>query len=84
VLVGVVAGYLASETRRYVMPGEVETYYEDGEWRNAIVPGEDIGGPYGSRDEAVASGREAARERGVEHVVRDEQGTVVEHDSLGG
>ena len=57
---------------------EVETYYEDGEWRNAIVPGEDVGGPYAGRDEAVAAGREVARERGVEHVVRDEVGTVVE------
>jgi hypothetical protein len=62
--------------------GEVETYYEDGEWKNAVVPGEDIGGPYSTRDEAVAAGREAAQELGVEHVVRDEQGTVVEPDPL--
>jgi hypothetical protein len=60
------------------MPGEVETYFEDGKWKNAIVPGEDIGGPYDSRDEAVAAGRDAARERKVEHVVRDEQGEVVD------
>jgi hypothetical protein len=58
--------------------GEVETYYEDGEWRNAVVPGEDLGGPYPSQEEAVAAGRELARQRGVEHVVRDQVGTVVE------
>lgn len=63
------------------MPGEVETYFENGQWKNAIVPGEDIGGPYDSRDEAVAAGAEAARERGLDHVVRDEQGTVVDETS---
>jgi hypothetical protein len=59
--------------------GEVETYFENGEWKNASVPGEDLGGPYSTRDEAVAAGREIAHERGVGHVVRDEHGTVVEH-----
>jgi hypothetical protein len=63
------------------MRGDAETCYDGGEWRNAMVPGEDICGPYGSRDAAVAAGREAARERGVDHVVRDEQGTVVEESS---
>jgi hypothetical protein len=58
--------------------GEVETYFENGEWRNAIVPGEDLGGPYASRQEAITAGRDAARDRGVEHVIRDEVGTVVE------
>ncbi|MGY2875018.1 hypothetical protein ACVW00_002208 [Marmoricola sp. URHA0025 HA25] len=62
--------------------GEVETYFENGQWKTAIVPGEDLGGPYGSREEAVAAGREAARERGVEHVVRDEHGTVVDQTSV--
>lgn len=61
--------------------GEVETYFENGQWKNAVVPGEDIGGPYATRDEAVAAGREAARDRGVEHVVRDEEGSVVEQGS---
>ena len=64
------------------MPGEVETYYEDGRWKNAIVPGEDLGGPYDSREDAVAAGREAACERGVEHVVRDEEGTVIDQGSV--
>jgi Uncharacterized protein conserved in bacteria (DUF2188) len=63
---------------------EVETYYEQGAWKNAVVPGEDLGGPYPSRDEAVAAGREAARERGVDHVVRDEEGTVVDQTSVDG
>jgi hypothetical protein len=61
--------------------GEVETYFENGQWKNAVVPGEDIGGPYATREEAISAGRQAARERGVEHVVRDEEGSVVEQGS---
>jgi hypothetical protein len=61
--------------------GEVETYFENGQWKNAVVPGEDIGGPYATREEAISAGRQAARERGVEHVVRDEEGSVVQQGS---
>jgi hypothetical protein len=61
--------------------GEVETYFENGQWKNAVVPGEDIGGPYATREEAIGAGRQAARERGVEHVVRDEEGSVVQQGS---
>ena len=64
------------------MSGEVETYYEDGAWRN-WSEGDEIGRPHESRDEAVAEGREAASERRVEHVVRDEQATVVDRRSYG-
>jgi hypothetical protein len=62
-----------------VVSGEVETYYEDGSWRN-WADGADLGTVHQHRDEAVAEGRAQAAERGVEHIVRDEQATVVERD----
>ena len=59
------------------MSGEVETYYENGAWRN-WVDGEEVGRAHSTRAEAVAEGRELAADRDTEHVVRDEQATVVE------
>ena len=64
------------------MFGAVETYRESVVWRN-WSEGEQIGGPHESRGEAATEGREAASERHVEHVVRDEQATVVDRRSYG-
>lgn len=61
------------------MAGEVETYDEDGSWRN-WADGADLGTAHQDRDEAIAEGRTRAAERGVEHIVRDEQASVVERD----
>ena len=60
----------------------VETYFEDGAWRNWADGGQ-LGGPHPSRDQAVAEGRQVARDRGVEHIIRDEQATVVGRESFG-
>lgn len=59
------------------MSHDVETYFESGAWRN-WSDGQDLGGPYGSREEAVAAGRRFASERRAQHIVRDEHGTVIE------
>lgn len=59
------------------MSGNVETYYENGAWRN-WVDGEEVGRAHTSRDDAVAEGRELAEQRDAEHIVRDEQATVVD------
>jgi len=62
--------------------GEVETYYENGAWRN-WVDGAEVGAAHATREEAVAEGRRLAADRNTEHVVRDEQATVVERRDLG-
>ena len=64
------------------MTGDVETYYENGAWRN-WADGDELGRPHQSRDEAVAEGRQEAAVRQVGHVVRDEQATVVERSQQG-
>jgi len=61
---------------------DVETYFEDGAWRNWVDGGQ-LGGPHPSRDDAIAEGRDAARDRGVEHVIRDEQASVVDREEFG-
>ncbi|WP_028644132.1 DUF2188 domain-containing protein [Nocardioides sp. URHA0020] len=59
----------------------IETYYADGVWRNSVGRnGPPLGGEYQSREAALADARDAARVRGVEHVVRDEVGTVVQRN----
>jgi hypothetical protein len=59
-----------------VVTGDVETYDEDGAWRN-WADGAELGSPHSERDAAIAEGRARAAERGVEHIVRDEQAAVV-------
>lgn len=66
------------------MPGDIETYFEHGEWKNWDQDAEvDVGDPHATREEAVAEGRELARQRSVEHVVRDQDATIVGREDHG-
>lgn len=58
----------------------VETYFKDGRWWNSVGPGGPPCGECQTREAAVAVGRDEARVRGVQHVVRDVDGTVVERN----
>src|SRR4051812_45921119 len=59
----------------------IETYFERGEWKNFDeATRDDVGSVHTSRDDAVAEGRQLARDRNVEHVVRDEDATIVDRD----
>ena len=61
------------------MVGEpVETYCEEGLWRNSVGRGGQVTGEFRTREAAVEAGRDEARIRGVQHVVRDLDGTAVE------
>ncbi|MGY2873166.1 hypothetical protein ACVW00_000356 [Marmoricola sp. URHA0025 HA25] len=62
--------------------GDVETYYTDNMWSNKIEGGEKVGN-YQTKDRAVDAGRELARERKVEHIIRNQDGTVAERSSYG-
>lgn len=61
------------------MVGEpIETYCEDGLWRNSVGPGGPVTGEFRSREEALEAGRDEARLRGVQHILRGTDGTAVE------
>jgi hypothetical protein len=64
--------------------GDVETYYEDGQWKNRRE-GTDraFGASYATKDEAVADGREAAGRDGVEHIIKNQDGQIGEKNSHG-
>ena len=67
-----------------VAQGDIETYYEDGSWKNKRE-GSDraFGAGYGTKDEAVAAGRAAAQADKVEHVIKNQDGQISSKNSYG-
>ncbi len=63
------------------MVGEpIETYCKDGVWQNSLGSGGPVHGAYPTREAALEAGRDEARVRGVQHVIRDLDGAVVERN----
>jgi hypothetical protein len=65
------------------MAGEVHTVYRDGQWRNQLAGGPDLGGTHATKEQAVSAGRDEARQRSVEHVIHNQDGTIGEKNSYG-
>jgi len=63
--------------------GDVETYRTDGKWRNRIEALDDVPGEHDTKAEAVRVGREESRERKVEHIIRNLDGTIGERNTYG-
>jgi hypothetical protein len=62
--------------------GDVETLYRDGKWANRVT-GERSEYLFQTKDRAVAAGRELARRRHVEHIIKNQDGTVAERNTYG-
>ena len=64
--------------------GDIETYYEDGQWKNKRE-GIDraFGAGYGTKDQAVTAGRAAAQADKVEHVIKNQDGHISSKNSYG-
>lgn len=63
------------------MVGEpIETYCEEGLWRNSVGFHGPVTGEFRTREAALEAGRDDARVRGVQHVVRDANGVAVERN----
>jgi hypothetical protein len=63
------------------MVGEpVETSCVDGVWRNSVGRDRPLPGEYRSRESAIEVARDEARVRGVVHVVRAVDGSVIERN----
>jgi hypothetical protein len=54
-----------------VVPGDIETFCDDGVWKNRIHGSEGAEWTYATRAEAVFSGRETAITLRVGHVIRE-------------
>ena len=56
--------------------GDIETYYEDGKWKNKVEGSRRSANTGSTKKEVQAKGREMAMARGVEHIIRDKEGKI--------
>ena len=63
--------------------GDIETYREDGVWKNRPQGNDRASNTADTKAEAQAKGREMAKERGVEHVIKKMDGTIGARNSYG-
>ncbi len=63
--------------------GDIETYHLDGKWRNRVEALEDLPGEHDRKADAVLEGRDEARDRKVEHIIRNLDGTIAERNTYG-
>lgn len=63
--------------------GDIETYNEDGQWKNRPQGNERASSVHGTKKEAQEAGRDMARDRKVEHVIKKMDGTIGEKNSYG-
>lgn len=63
--------------------GHIETYSEDGQWKNREQGNARASSVHGTKAEAVAAGRDLAKKRGVEHIIKKQDGSIGEKNSYG-
>lgn len=63
--------------------GDVETYYANNSWANRIEGDGTTGSQYDTKEQAAEAGRELAKELGVEHIIKKQDGTIGERSSYG-
>lgn len=61
----------------------VETYNEDGQWKNRVQGNSRASNTAETKAEAQAEGRRMAQARKVEHIVKKLDGTIGERNSYG-
>ncbi|MBT2586518.1 DUF2188 domain-containing protein [Arthrobacter sp. ISL-95] len=59
----------------------VETYYEEGQWRSRRQGTDTPFAVGGSRAEQQQRGRQAAQRDGVEHIIKNPDGVIVQRNS---
>ncbi len=63
--------------------GDIETYHEDGQWKNKVQGSSRAANRYATKAEAQSAGRDMARNRRVEHVIKNKDGTIGARNSYG-
>lgn len=61
----------------------VETYHEDGKWKNRVQGNSRASNTAETKSEAQAEGRRMAQDRKVEHVVKNLDGKISARNSYG-
>jgi hypothetical protein len=65
------------------MSGAIETYYEDGQWKNRPQGNDRASNVHDRKADAQSVGRDMARDRSAEHVIKKKDGTIGEKNSYG-
>lgn len=63
--------------------GTVETYFEDGQWKNKVGGNAEPSNAFDTKQEAQEKGREMAKALKAEHVIKNKDGTIAEKNSYG-
>jgi hypothetical protein len=66
-----------------VPQSDIETVFNDGMWTNHVEGEGPTGHNFQTKEMAVDAGRDLARERGVEHIIKKQDGTIGERNSYG-
>lgn len=61
--------------------GDIETYFEDGVWKNKAQGNQKASNTAETKAAAQAKGREMAIDRGVEHFIKKQDGTIGERNT---
>ena len=61
--------------------GDIETYYDDGVWKNRAEGNQRASNTATTKAEAQAAGREMAINRGVEHVIKNKDGEIAQKNT---
>lgn len=56
--------------------GDIETYYEDGVWKNRPQGNDRASSTHETKADAQARGRDMAIARDVEHIIKKRDGTI--------
>lgn len=65
------------------MPANVETYSENGRWKNRVLGNKRASNTFDTKAEAQAKGREMAQKLHSEHIIKKRDGTIGERNSYG-
>jgi hypothetical protein len=63
--------------------GDVETFWDNNAWSNQVQGEGPTGRLFETKEPAIEAGRELAQQRGVEHVIKNQDGTIAERSSYG-
>jgi hypothetical protein len=63
--------------------GDIETFFEEGVWKNRTQGSANVENRHTDKRAALAVGREMARARKVEHIIKNKDGTIGERHSYG-
>lgn len=63
--------------------GDIETYFENGAWKNRPQGNTRASNVHATKTAAQSTGRGMAKDRRVEHVIKNKDGTIGQKNSYG-